>query len=54
MGYIIGVTNMAKALGVSRRTIYNYIDAGMPCKESPAGKKVFLIKEVEKWLQGGF
>lgn len=53
MGYIIGVTNLAKELGVCRKTIYNYMNLGMPFRESPSGRKIFLVKEIEQWLQGG-
>lgn len=47
---IIGVKKLAEYLGVSSRTIYRYIDKGMPHSTISPKKKTFDIYEVKNWL----
>ena len=47
---IIGVKKLAEHLGVSSRTIYRYMDKGMPHGTIGHKKKTFDIDEVKKWL----
>lgn len=49
---IIGVTKLAKELGLSRYTIYEYIKKGMPCMKSPTGRTVFEFDDVLDWIKG--
>lgn len=50
MSYIIGVKKLAELLGVNRRTIYRYIDLGMPYKSISEYKKAFDLEEVKEWI----
>ena len=49
---IIGVTKLAKELGLSRYTIYEYIKKGMPHSKGGANRIVFELEEVKEWLKG--
>lgn len=48
---VIGATNLAKELGISRITVYVYIKQGMPHYRKSANKIVFDIEEVKEWLK---
>lgn len=49
---ILGVTALAKELGVSRWTIYRYIHKGMK-HYGEDGKLIFDLEEVKEWLKNG-
>lgn len=44
---------IARKLGVSTRTVYNWVERGMPCHRQPQGIKMVLMfnmEEVNAWL----
>lgn len=51
MDIIIGATKLAKELGVSRGTIYNYMNGGMPYSRPFNNKCVYDLKLVKEWLK---
>lgn len=48
---IIGVTNLAQKLGLTRETIYKYCAMGMPYNQK-GDKRYFDLQEVNNWLMG--
>lgn len=48
---IIGATNLAKELGISRITVYTYIKEGMPHHRKSERKIIFDLDEVKEWLK---
>lgn len=46
---IFGVKKLAEELGVSRTTIYRWMDSGMPHGTKP-NKQIFDLDTVKAWL----
>lgn len=51
---IMGVTALAKKIGVSRVTVYQYMDKGMPYHRISEKKIAFDYDEVLAWVKRGF
>lgn len=51
MKIVMGVTNLAKELQVTPKTIYNYIEEGMPCEKIKENKHAFNFDEVWEWMK---
>ncbi|MGL5646735.1 MAG: hypothetical protein ACRDDY_02695 [Clostridium sp.] len=47
---INNVTEMAKALKVTKPTIYRYMKMGMPYSEQANGRKWFVLEDCKAWL----
>lgn len=51
MSLILGMNNLSKEIGVSRPTIYHYIELGMPCSRKGKGRYIFDRVKVFEWLE---
>ena len=54
VGVIVGVTNLAKEIKVSRNTVYEYIKRGMPYHRISEKKMSFDVQEINTWLKSQF
>lgn len=50
-GYI-GATDAARHLGVSRQTVYRWLELGLPSHQpaGPRGRRIFKLTELDAWI----
>lgn len=51
-GYL-SVSEITRRLGVSRQTLYRWLDAGLPSHQpgGPKGRRLFVPVEVDSWVR---
>ena len=47
----MNLTQLAAYYNVTRQTVYNWIEKGMPYETTPSGRKIVDYDEVEQWIK---